>query len=177
MQKPFLELFMSEPVNTENPVTEEVTTLSPQDISKLQEEARINLEGWQRARAEFANYKKRIEKEIKDASDNGAVGAVKQMLPIMDDFARALDNIPDDLKNNPWVTGTALILKKFDKVLEAHNIQEIDPVGQPFDPHQHEAVGTDDSDEYASGTVTATLQKGYISGERVVRPALVRVAN
>jgi molecular chaperone GrpE len=62
-------------------------------------------------------------------------------------------------------------------VLEAHNIQELDPVGQPFNPHQHEAVGMEDSDEYASGTVTATLQKGYISGERVVRPALVRVAN
>jgi molecular chaperone GrpE len=98
------------------------------------------------------------------------------MLPIMDDFERALQNIPDELKTHPWVSGTALILKKFDKVLEAHNVTIIDPVGQPFNPHQHEAIGTDSSDAYPSGHVTVTLQKGYLSGERVLRPALVRVA-
>lgn len=145
-------------------------------IAKLQEEARINLEGWQRARAEFANYKRRMEVELKTASERGAHDALLKMLPIMDDFQRALDNIPEDLKDNPWVNGTALIMKHFDKVLEAYHVTEIDPVGQPFDPHLHEAIGMDDSGEHPSGTVTATMQKGYISGDRVLRPALVKVA-
>lgn len=145
-------------------------------IAKLQEEARINLEGWQRARAEFANYKKRMEAELKTAAERGAHDALLKMLPIMDDFQRALDNIPEDLKTNPWVSGTALIMKHFDKVLEAYHVTEIDPVGQPFDPHLHEAIGMDDSGEHPSGIVTATMQKGYISGDRVLRPALVKVA-
>lgn len=145
-------------------------------ITKLQEEARINLEGWQRARAEFANYKKRMESEIKSASERGAHDALIKMLPIMDDFQRAIDNIPEDLKSHPWVSGTALILKHFDKVLEAYNVTEVNPTGQPFDPHLHEAIGMDDSGEHPSGTVTATMQKGYVSGDRVLRPALVKVA-
>lgn len=144
---------------------------------KLRQEAQTNLEGWQRARAEFANYKKRTEKELQSALEDGQLRAVAQILPIMDDFTRALANIPQELADNPWVTGTALILKKFDKVLEQYNVQEVDPVGQAFDPRFHEAVGTDEStEESPSGTVTATLQKGYVSGERVLRPALVRVA-
>jgi molecular chaperone GrpE len=151
--------------------------LTPEEIEKLQSDNRINLEGWQRARAEFANYKKRTEKEMKNTSERGALEALKKILPMVDDFARALDNIPEELKGNPWVNGTSLILKKFDKLMEEYAIQEVDPVGQPFDPYFHEAIGMDDSDEYASGTVTVTLQKGYVSGDRVLRPALVRVAN
>ncbi|XWX02654.1 nucleotide exchange factor GrpE [Aggregatilineales bacterium SYSU G02658] len=173
--------------NTPHPAADEVVapveTDAPAEvnradeiISKLQEEARVNLEGWQRARAEFANYKKRIESEIKSASERGAHDALIKMLPIMDDFQRALDNIPEDLKSHPWVSGTALIMKHFDKVLEAYHVTEVDPVGQPFDPHLHEAIGMDDSGEHPSGTVTATMQKGYVSGDRVLRPALVKVA-
>jgi molecular chaperone GrpE len=161
------------PVETDIP-----PEINPADeiINKLQEEARINLEGWQRARAEFANYKKRVEAELRLAAERGAHEALIKMLPIMDDFQRALDNIPPELKDNPWVSGTALIIKHFDKVLEAYHVTAVDPIGQPFDPHLHEAIGMDDSSEYPSGTVTATMQKGYVSGERVLRPALVKVA-
>jgi molecular chaperone GrpE len=171
---------MSENTPSETPVTEVTAPESVQineEIEKLQAEVRINLEGWQRARAEFANYKKRVEKEMREASERGALDAVVKMLPILDDFARALDNIPQDLKDHPWVSGTALIARHFDKVLEAYHVTEIDPVGQAFDPHLHEAVGMDDNSDQPSGTVTATLQKGYVSGDRILRPALVRVAN
>jgi molecular chaperone GrpE len=146
-------------------------------LTKAQAEAQINLTGWQRERADFANYKRRIEKELKESRDRGALDAITRMLPVVDDFERALQNIPADLKDHPWVSGTALILKKFDKVLDEFAVEIIDPVGQPFDPHRHEAIGTDASTaEIASGHVTVTLQKGYASGDRVLRPALVRVA-
>jgi molecular chaperone GrpE len=148
-----------------------------QQISELKQEVESNLQGWQRSRAEFTNYKRRTQKELKEARERGALDALSQILPVIDDFERALDNIPDDLEDNPWVSGTSLILKKFDKVLENYNVEEVDPVGEEFDPNYHEAVMREDSDDYESGVVTATLQKGYKSGERVLRPALVRVAS
>lgn len=152
------------------------TDVSDDIVQKLQDEVRVNLEGWQRARAEFANYKKRVESEMRSAADKGAADALVKMLPIMDDFNRAMENIPQEFEGNPWINGTSLIMKHFDKVLEAYNVTEIDPVGQPFDPYRHEAIGVDEASDHPGGTVTVTLQKGYASGERVLRPALVRVA-
>ncbi len=148
-----------------------------QQIETLKQDVETNLQGWQRSRAEFTNYKRRTTKELSEARERGALDALSQVLPMIDDFQRALSNIPDDLEDHPWVSGTSLILKKFDKVLENYNIEEVDPVGEEFDPKYHEAVMREDSDDYESGVVTATLQKGYKSGERVLRPALVRVAS
>ncbi len=135
------------------------------------------LEGWQRTRAEFANYKKRVEKELRESQQRGAYDAIVKILPIVDDFERALSSIPEELKENPWTNGVSLLLRKFEKLMQEYNVETVDPVGQPFDPNQHEAIGTEDSDEIASGHVVATLQKGYVAGERVLRPALVKVAN
>jgi molecular chaperone GrpE len=143
----------------------------------LRREAQANLEGWQRSRAEFLNYKKRTDREIKESRDKAGLDALSKVLPIIDDFERAVNNIPEDLKTNPWVSGTALIQRKFDKLLEEFSIQRIDPTGEPFDPRFHEAIGTDPiTDDIPGGHVTVTLQKGYVTGERVLRPALVRVA-
>lgn len=147
------------------------------DMDALRREAQANLEGWQRSRAEFLNYKKRTDREIKESHEKAGLDALSKVLPILDDFERAVQNIPEDLKANSWVSGTALIMRKFDKLLDEFSIQRIDPTGQAFDPRFHEAIGTDPStDEIPSGHVTVTLQKGYVSGERVLRPALVRVA-
>jgi len=147
------------------------------ELDELRKQVTINMEGWQRARAEFANYKKRAEREKQEGLQRGALEAITQLLPIIDDFERAMDNIPEELQDNPWVNGTGMILQKFNKLLEEYDVAVIDPVGEPFDPRQHEGIGMEDSDEYDSGHVTLTLQKGYISGDRVLRPALVRVAN
>lgn len=158
-------------------VTTAATTNGTSDLDALRREAQANLEGWQRSRAEFVNYKKRTDREIKESRDKAALDTLSKLLPLIDDFDRAVQSIPEDLKTHPWVSGTALILRKFDKLLEELAVQRIEPTGQPFDPRFHEAIGTDAStDEIPAGHVTVTLQKGYISGERVLRPALVRVA-
>jgi len=157
--------------------TQEANGSGGGDIDALRRESQANLEGWQRSRAEFLNYKKRTDREIKESRERAALDALSKMLPVIDDFERAVQNIPEDLKSNSWVSGTALIQRKFDKLLEEFSVQRIDPTGQPFDPRFHEAIGTDAStDESPGGHVTVTLQKGYLSGERVLRPALVRVA-
>lgn len=131
----------------------------------------------QRSRAEFANYKKRTDRELTESRQKGALEALAQVLPIIDDFERAMGSIPAELQGNPWMNGVSLLLKKFEKLLTEHDITIIDAVGQPFDPTLHEAIGMEESDTIASGHVTITLQKGYISGDKVLRPALVKVAS
>ncbi len=155
-----------------------VTTPEPSaQLLAAQKQAQEYMAGWQRERAEFANYKKRVEREMKDLSQNAAVDALMGLLPIIDDFERAMANVPEDFKENPWMNGVSAIHRKFQKILDDRGVSIIDPAGEVFDPTRHEAVATEDSDTVESGHVTVTLQKGYVLGEKVLRPALVRVAN
>jgi molecular chaperone GrpE len=148
-----------------------------QALIEAQKEAQTNKDGWQRARAEFANYKKRVEREKSEMFQRASLDTLKALLPIIDDFDRAFDNIPEEINDNPWIGGVSMIQRKFESLLDKYEIEPINPAGEPFDPNYHEAVGTEDSDEVESGHVTVTLQKGYRAGEQVLRPALVRVAS
>lgn len=156
---------------------EQVQQVTQEMVAAAQTQAQEYLEGWQRARAEFANYKKRVEREMKDSYGSAAGSVLKDVLPVIDDFERAMSNVPEQLQGDPWVGGVGMILRKLNKVLEDYNVTVIDPTGEPFDPNRHEAIGMDDSSDMAAGHVTATVQKGYVLGDRVLRPALVRVAN
>lgn len=160
----------------ETPTTNGAQPEVESQLMELQKQVESFREGWQRERAEFANFKKRIEREKLDLYQNASSDVIKSLLPVLDDFDRAFDNLPDDLQANPWVDGVAGIQRKMQRLLEQFNITVVDPTGQPFDPNLHEAIGTDESDA-ETGTVTATMQKGYLVGERVLRPALVRVAS
>ncbi len=144
-------------------------------LEAAQKQAQEYLEGWQRARAEFTNYKKRIEREIQENREVSMGLALKNVLPIIDDFDRALTSIPDDIKDNPWVGGVSMVQRKLYKMLEDNGVTSFDPVGEMFDPNRHEAIGSDDAGDAPSGQVTVTMQRGYLIGDRVLRPALVRV--
>jgi len=144
-------------------------------VMELQKQVESFREGWQRERAEFTNFKKRIEREKLEMYQHATNDVIKRLLPILDDFDRAFENLPEDLAPHPWVDGIAGIQRKMLRLLEQFNITVVDPTGQAFDPNQHEAIGTDESDA-ETGTVTKTMQKGYLVGDRVLRPALVRVA-
>jgi len=146
------------------------------ELAALEKKAKEYLDGWMRERADFANYKKRIETQLRDSAQNAAVDALVNLLPVIDDFERAMANIPPELDGNPWLNGITMIQRKFQKMLDDQGVTVLDPLGQSFDPSRHEAVATEDSGEVESGQVIATLQKGYIHGERVLRPALVKVA-
>ena len=148
-----------------------------QMLIEAQMEAKTNEDGWQRARAEFANYKKRIERERSELFQRAALDTLKALLPIIDDFDRAFDSVPDALGEEPWLDGISMIRRKFVNLLELYDIEAIDPTGGPFDPNMHQAIGAEDSDEFESGNVIATLQKGYRAGDQVLRLALVKVAN
>ena len=158
------------------PPAAEANGITQEAFDELQARASANLDGWQRARAEFANYKKRVEGQLRDSYQNAAADVLTGVLPILDDFDRAIANIPADLAENNWVAGTSMIQRKLVKLLDDYGVTPVDPTGQPFDPTRDEAVGVDDDTEHPSGTVTVTLARGYKVGERTLRPAMVRVA-
>ncbi|MCL4250071.1 MAG: nucleotide exchange factor GrpE [Anaerolineae bacterium] len=145
-------------------------------IVEAQQKAGEYLEGWQRARAEFANYKKRVERELSENHQMSMGTAFKSLLPIVDDFDRALASVPAEIKDDPWVNGVAMVQRKLYKMMEDNGVVAFDPVGEMFDPNRHEAIGTDPESDAPSGQITLTMQRGYMIGDRVLRPALVRVA-
>lgn len=147
-----------------------------EQLAEAQAQAAEYLDGWQRARAELQNYKKRVDKERAEMQELARVTVLGRFLDILDDFSRALDNAPEDLDDNGWFEGLSLIGRKFRGILEAEGVTEIDAEGGIFDPALHEAVTREDSEEHEEGEIIEVLQKGYMLGNRVVRPARVRVA-
>lgn len=134
------------------------------------------LDGWQRARAEFANAKKRLDRERAEARQNAAVEYAKRLLPILDDFQRAMDNAPSEIETNAWFEGLILIQRKLLAILGDLNVEQIEAIDQPFDPNFHEALGMFDVEGIESGIVIEELQVGYKVGDKVIRPSLVNVA-
>jgi molecular chaperone GrpE len=148
-----------------------------EQLNQAQAQAAEYLDGWQRARAEFANYKRRTEAERIELSATAGADVLARVLPAIDDFDRAANTLPDDLKDHAWINGVMLIYRKLLNTLDASNVKPI--VVQPgdtFDPTIHEAITHEDSDQFSSGQIIAELQRGYKMGERVLRPAMVRVA-
>ena len=151
--------------------------LTPEErLASAEARAAEYLEGWQRARAEFANARKRMERDRADARRNATIDVVSRLLPILDDFERALETVPEDVAANNWFEGVALVHRKMHSILESVDIERIEALGQPFDPNVHEAVLQEESDEHESGSVIKELQKGYRLNDRVIRPAMVVVA-
>ena len=156
--------------------TAEVKATHSPEISALLAKIEEYKDGWQRERAQFANYKRRAETEQREARGRGAEEAVMKMLPVIDDFERVMQVVPEELSGNPWFKGIELAVSKIEKVLADLQIEQIDPTGELFDPTRHEAIGLEETEAVPSGHVSTTLQKGYVSGGRVLRAALVRVA-
>ncbi|MCC6261409.1 MAG: nucleotide exchange factor GrpE [Anaerolineales bacterium] len=145
-------------------------------INQLKEaEAKIieYKDGWARSQAEFQNYRKRIERDNDLLKANMKGDIVKKILPALDDLERALQNRPAD---DAWANGVELIARKLQNILDSEGVTRIEAQGAEFDPNFHEAISHEPSDAVASGHVIEVVQNGYLIGERVIRPALVRVA-
>ena len=129
---------------------------------------------WQRSAADFQNYKRRVEDERSETARLANAALIINLLPLIDDLERALQNVDAHLAGLTWVDGIRLIYRKFQAMLEMTGVQEIDADGQTFDPAYHEAVSQGPGEE---GKVVAVVQKGYRLGDRVVRPAMVIVGS
>ena len=140
---------------------------------ELEAKSAENLDGWQRSVAEFQNYKKRIDRDRESDKAIMKGDLIKQFLPALDDLERALQNRPED---DSWSSGIDLIKRKLQSILESEGLQRIEAEGTAFDPNFHEAISFESADGLESGHVIAVVQNGYMLGDHVVRPAMVRVA-
>lgn len=129
---------------------------------------------WQRSQADFVNYKRRTEQERGDAVQYAQASVFSSLIPIVDDFERALQSVPPQFHALTWTDGVALIYRKLQAVLEFYGVEAIPAVSQDFDPRVHEAVMPAPGPE---GKVVAEIQKGYKLGGRVIRPSLVQVGD
>jgi len=134
------------------------------------------LDGWQRTQADFANYKKRVDRDRQLVQQNAVGMVVLRYLEILDDLERALSNQPQNGEGSDWADGIDLVYRKWLKALEADNINPMDVDLQLFDPMLHEAVSHEESEDHESGEIIEVVQTGYLIGDRVLRPARVRVA-
>ena len=131
-----------------------------------------------RLQADFANYKKRTANEKTQLSEVVKMDVLSNILPVLDNFERALqvpqDKLTDDVKS--FIEGYRMIYKQLLGVLEKEGVTKIDAVGKPFDPNYHQAVMRVPSDEYDDDVVVEVLQEGYLLGNKTLRPAMVKVA-
>jgi molecular chaperone GrpE len=154
---------------------EQVTTLKTA-LEEMDKKAEEYLDGWQRARAEFANYKKRVLRENMDIRQVARGEVIKLYLDIADDLERALQEKPETSDDETWAEGIEIIFQKLRARLESEGIKPMKAMGEEFDPNIHEALIKEESEEFESGQIIEVMQEGYWIGDKVLRPALVRVA-
>ena len=145
-----------------------------QALTEAKAKAEENLAGWQRAQADFINYKRRTEQEKEETSKLANYTLILSILPALDNLERALTSIPPRLVKLSWVDGIRLIQRKLQTSLETQGISQIKALGEPFDPSFHEAMKQGKGKE---GIVIEELQKGYKLHDRVIRPSNVVVGN
>lgn len=143
------------------------------EIARLQAQVEEYKDGWLRSVAELQNFRRRMEREQAEMYQTVLINIIKRYLPLLDDLERALAHRPADLA---WADGIELIYRKWRTILESEGVQRIEAEGKPFDPNFHEAIAQEPVEGMESGTVIAVVQQGYVLGERLIRPALVRVA-
>ena len=147
-----------------------------EEIDHLNQKVDEFSDGWQRERAEFANYRKRMSRDLDAQKINNMIDIIKKYLAVKDDLERALKNMPAALTDEPWIDGIQLINQKLSNLLDGEGIQSIPAEGAAFDPEIHEAISHEDNPEVESGFIIEVVQQGYTIGERVVRPSQVRVS-
>ena len=130
-------------------------------LARTREQAEENLRNWQRAAADFSNYKRRTEEDRRAADQFANAILLTRLLAVLDDFDRALDNVPEDAHES-WVEGVQLVERKLRGLLEAEGVTPIEAIGQPFDPNLHEAVVHQDTTEAPDNTVIGEVQRGYL---------------
>lgn len=146
------------------------------DLEKAQKLASENLDGWQRERAEFSNYKKRIERDQAQMTQAITGSVIKKYLAVVDDMDLALKSRPTKGDGAGWAEGIELIDRKLQTILDSEGIERINQNKIQFDPNLHEAISHEENPDFESGEIIEVVRQGYKLGDRILRPAMVRVA-
>jgi molecular chaperone GrpE len=158
-------------------VLEAEWTALHQELKEAKAREAEYLDGWQRARAELSNARKRFQRDQGQTYDNARADVLTRLLPIVDDFERARDTLPENLAGIPWIEGILLIQRKLQALLDQDGVVPIEATGQEFDPFLHQAITHEPSDTVPEGHVIDAMQKGYRMADRVLRPSMVRVSS
>ena len=182
MQEQTEETIENTEVKEENTTEETVETVEEnkestmeEKLEEAQKQAKDNLDKYIRQLAEFENFRKRSNSEKTAMYSNGVRDTVEKLLPVIDNFERAVEAADD--KEDPMYKGVEMILKQFMEILENLGVKEIPSKGEPFDPNVHSAVMHVDDESCDENVVVEVFQKGYTLGDKVIRPSMVKVAN
>ena len=156
-----------------SPTTESADPADP--VSELKRERDDYHDRWLRKAAEFDNYRKRVERERREQSDEAVVRVLNDLLLVVDDFDRAL-TVDAGTDAAAYRKGVELIYAKLQELLRRYNVRPIEVLGADFDPNLHQAVTHEESTGHRDGEVTGELRRGYMIGDRLLRPAMVKVA-
>jgi molecular chaperone GrpE len=168
-----------------SPAPEAATESSPgfedaaslrRELDEAQERIRTLQDKWQRAAADLVNLRRRTEAEREEVEKYASMFLVAEMLPVLDNFERAIATIPGNLAMLTWIQGVMLIERHMLATLQQRGLTEVEAQDKPFNPHFHEAISERETDEAEPGTIVRVYQKGYAMHGQVIRPALVEVA-
>jgi molecular chaperone GrpE len=151
-----------------------VTAVQPNNEEK--DLAQQYLEGWQRAKADYANLKRETEGRMQDLVKYANTELLKELLPLVDYFKHALKNLPTEHKGEPWAEGIRHIQSKLEQVLAYYGIRELEVVGERFNPALHEAVGEVENSSESSGTIVEEIRTGFMLHDKLLQAARVKVA-
>ena len=147
------------------------------EIESLQDQIEEHKDGWLRTRADFDNYKKRVQRDATRSYQDAMTSVVKVFLSAADDLERALKNRPQGKDVESWISGIELIHQKLITQMKNLGVERMDVnPGDEFDPNIHEAITQEDHDEFKEGQIIDVVQPGYRISDRIIRPAMVRVA-
>lgn len=157
-------------------VTEDASKNASTESQRLQELAEEYQGRALRAQADFDNFRRRTLKEKEELAQYATSKLVTELLPVMDNFERALVTTPANPEFEAFTKGVNMIFRQLEGVLKAEGLKAMETVGQPFNPEYHQAIMQVESEEFEEGIVTEEIQKGYLLKDKVLRPAMVKVS-
>jgi molecular chaperone GrpE len=167
---------MNDVDNTTGAAAESETPVqTPADAARIQQERDDYYDRLLRLTAEFDNYRKRVDRERRESGERVSAAVFEQLLPIVDDFERALAAEPDPAAE-PFRTGVEIIYRQLMDLFNRHGVKPIEVIGADFDPHLHEAVAYEPAPGRRDGEIVEEMRRGYRLGDRLLRPAMVKVA-
>lgn len=146
------------------------------EIQRLLAEVEEHKQRLLRTQADYDNFRRRTQKEKEELGKYASAKLITELLPVVDNFERALNTTSDNAEVASYAKGVEMILRQFEGVLQAEGLTAMETVGQPFNPEYHQAIMQVESEDHEEGIVVEELQKGYLLKDKVLRPAMVKVS-
>lgn len=166
----------SQEADVQEPVAVEEEGQVPGELEALRQQVEEHKERYLRTQADFDNFRRRSRQEKEDFARYASSKLVEQLLPVLDNFERAIAASKDSGDAESLLKGVEMIRRQLDQVLEQEGLKQLEADGQPFNPEFHQAIMQVESEEHEEGIVVEVIQKGYMFKDRVLRPAMVKVA-